>query len=119
MSTPKTPQAVFNKVAKHLLKQKERSVGSLNGRDRCLYRGPNGLKCAVGCLIPNKMYSPDMEGKILGRDVLAACGLPGSMVPLLISLQIMHDHCLPKEWPDRLRGIAKDYNLDASVLDGM
>ena len=28
---------------------------------RCMYRGPNGTKCAVGCLIPDEMYLPEME----------------------------------------------------------
>lgn len=28
----------------------------------CLYRGPNGKKCAVGMFIPNKLYSKTIEG---------------------------------------------------------
>lgn len=29
----------------------------------CLYRGPNGRKCAVGMFIPDDKYSERMEGK--------------------------------------------------------
>lgn len=28
---------------------------------RCAYRGKGGVKCAVGCLIPDDVYSKDME----------------------------------------------------------
>ena len=28
----------------------------------CMYRGPNGLKCALGWCIPDYMYAPEMEG---------------------------------------------------------
>jgi hypothetical protein len=27
----------------------------------CMYRNPQGAKCAVGCLIPDEMYNPQME----------------------------------------------------------
>lgn len=30
----------------------------------CLYRNPNGRKCAAGFLIPDEYYYPDMEKKI-------------------------------------------------------
>lgn len=38
----------------------------------CLYRTPEGNKCAVGCLIPDEVYTPDMEG--VGIDSLLDCG---------------------------------------------
>jgi len=28
----------------------------------CLYRSPDGLKCAVGCLIPDDLYDEDQPG---------------------------------------------------------
>lgn len=29
--------------------------------NRCLYRGPNGTKCFIGVLIPDELYSPELE----------------------------------------------------------
>lgn len=52
-------QQVFDKVALHLLKQNKRSEESANGA--CLYRGPNGTMCAVGCLIPDELYDSSTE----------------------------------------------------------
>lgn len=34
----------------------------------CLYWGPNGTKCAVGFLIPDELYSPNLENKIPTDD---------------------------------------------------
>ena len=50
-------QEIFDTVVTHLLTQ---GVRSANG-DICLYRGPNGTSCAVGCLIPDEMYEPEMD----------------------------------------------------------
>jgi hypothetical protein len=33
------------------------------GTDKCDYLGPDGAKCAIGCLIPAKLYTSDIEGK--------------------------------------------------------
>lgn len=35
------------------------------GGNGCYYRGPNGSKCAVGCLIPDSVYRPEMENNTL------------------------------------------------------
>ncbi len=51
-------QAVFDKVVKHLLTQKRRS----EGKQGCAYRGKDGDMCAVGCLISDKAYDPEIEG---------------------------------------------------------
>lgn len=49
-------QETFNKVAEHLLRQGrkalERDTPSYWGNN-CRYRTPDGLACAVGCLIPD------------------------------------------------------------------
>lgn len=34
-----------------------------NVKMACLYRGPNGTKCAVGHLIKDEFYNSDFEGK--------------------------------------------------------
>ena len=42
---------------------------SLNGKS-CLYRGPNGLKCAAGLLIPDEDFDLSWEG----QSVSSVCG---------------------------------------------
>ena len=61
-----TCQEVFDKVAKHLLMQGEQAIGThTTGGSKttcCMYRTPDGMKCAVGCLIKNQYYTPEIEG---------------------------------------------------------
>ena len=63
-----TRQAAFNKVARHLLRQNAKST---NKDGECLYRGPNGLRCAVGALIPRRVKNLIAAGKCLvaGRNL--------------------------------------------------
>lgn len=59
--TQKTWDA-FQKVKNHLLTQKEKSVKRFRYSDPiCQYRGDTGTSCAIGCLIPNEIYTEDME----------------------------------------------------------
>jgi hypothetical protein len=57
-------QPLFDEIVAHLRKQNARSlnVSQLTGASGCAYRGDNGLTCAVGCLIPDELYSPFIEG---------------------------------------------------------
>lgn len=50
----------FQKVKNHLLTQQQYSQDH-NGN--CSYRGINGLSCAIGCLIPDDLYTYEMENK--------------------------------------------------------
>ena len=52
-------QKVFDTVLTHLRTQNRRAV---NGSGGCVYRSPEGLKCAIGCLIPDELYRSSMEG---------------------------------------------------------
>jgi hypothetical protein len=65
-----TKQQVFDQVVKHLLKQGKRAYQEGKG---CRYRTDDGLKCAVGCLLPDAAYTPDMEGGLVGNPELKAC----------------------------------------------
>lgn len=114
----KTLQDVFNTVATHLLKQNERSGGA----KACLYRdGP--LKCAVGVLIADEHYRPDLEEKgansYLVMQALTRSGWPESTKAesLYYALQVVHDDFEPEEWREKLASVAKLYNLDASCLN--
>lgn len=56
-------QEMFTKVWKGLEGQNWQQSLQEGSTDRCRYRGPNGLKCAAGHLIPDEMYSPELEGE--------------------------------------------------------
>jgi|694.fasta_scaffold25162_3 hypothetical protein len=51
------PQEIFNTVAKHLFKQGKRSVDERF----CRYHNNDGLKCAVGILVSEEEYFPEMD----------------------------------------------------------
>jgi len=115
-----TRQEIFTKVARHLLRQKKKAA-SLDGHT-CVYKTPrSGLKCAIGCLIPNKLYDPGMEGLGLEqnaqvqevlRKVGVRCSRPVDQ-RFLSALQKIHDDLdiTPKDWPEKLRQLAKQHKL--------
>lgn len=117
-------QKVFNRVARHLLRQGRRSVldSAVNG---CAYQGKGGLKCAVGCLIKDEFYSPSIETKrVYSSYVVGALRRSGverkvCNSPLLEDLQILHDNVKPYRWPGALRVLARRYKLDVSKVVGL
>ena len=52
-------QEMFDKVCQHLKTQKKRSM--LSNYGLCAYRDHDGLKCAVGALIPDDFYDVYMN----------------------------------------------------------
>ena len=121
-------QEAFDKVATHLLTQNKRSV-SLD-EQTCLYRSPDGLKCAIGCLISDEDYLPEMDDE---DSPLSVNGLISTLykfhsIPsiqklntldneFLNELQTMHDFTPTTDWKNELLKISKSYNLNARVLN--
>ena len=60
-----TAQEIFDTVALHLLAQGEPAVAA-DGHT-CAYRGLGGAKGAVGVLVPDEAYTPEMEGTSIYR----------------------------------------------------
>lgn len=121
-------QEVFDKVARHLILQNAQSVKKYSDGDgvmsppACAYRGEGGLKCAAGCLIPDELYSRDMEGTMFSliweSDNRLQELFNFSTSVLVTDLQILHDHPSgPSFWPDRLRNLAIKHKLDSKVVD--
>lgn len=126
-----TPQDIFDTVARHLFTQGERSARLVLDDDgepedtECLYRGPNGMSCAIGALLPDAAYRESMEGQGAVQlcrqwsDVLPAW-MPAN-VDLLEDLQIIHDRAI--NWKDEatmkfaLALLADRTGLDKSILD--
>lgn len=106
-----TLQEIFDTVSKHLLKQNERSGFS---DDSCSYRGPNGLKCAAGVLIPDKEYTFDIfEGKDWSHLVRNQY-VESRFSKEITELQQIHDCDPVKRWKDELIKFAEHYNLQVN-----
>lgn len=94
-----TAQEVLNKVVAFMRKQGGPSIevemAEHSTHTRCRYRGPQGRRCAVGCLIPDETYEPYMEGlSVKNARVsfkLGALGLH-QHEDLLNRLQCAHDY---------------------------
>lgn len=92
-------EEIVKTVLTHLRSMKTRSVIPEHpdtGVSQCVYRNADGNKCAVGCLIPDELYDPVMEGGTLAQQLHV---MPESLKSLfsrhlgvLMELQIIHDN---------------------------
>lgn len=136
----KTTQEIFDTVARHLLTQKARSECLIDFDGEmakgCAYRTPDGLMCAVGCLIPDDLYDPIIEN-VAVQGVMAVAKMKDTApsyvklfnilvelgmatddkMKLLSNLQRTHDQCPPDQWRQALRNIAINRGLSPAVLD--
>lgn len=103
-----TEQQVFDYVALRLLMQGEKSR-SEDGE--CALRGVrNGLKCAIGWLIPDELYRPSMEWE--GPTDIVAKRWTDAHDRLLANLQSVHDDDPAELWGDGLNNVAGDRGLE-------
>ena len=131
-----SPQEIFDRVAQHLVTQGMRSM-TMNPENSdlpaiCSYKNPDGLKCAVGVLIPDAVYAPEMEGRAIctvsrlfdsgyaeeGTNLLGQALLDvgvdirdENVSALLQRLQDIHDEGEVSLWPEALKAAADDYRL--------
>ena len=132
MSQRQINQAAFDAVVNHLLTQGQQSLRSadlgqmVKGQPRCLYRNPEGLKCAVGGIIDDRDYKPEMDDGTHGgtgiADLVIEHSFPNSPhmraeLNLLRELQYVHDGFAPKDWREQLRIVGGRNNLDMSCVD--
>jgi hypothetical protein len=112
-------QAVFTTVANHLLKQGKRSVTEEAFIASCVYRGDDGLKCAIGVLIPDELYTPSMEGKQATVLIQTNPKLYAHLeiknffddTNFLMELQQLHDEKDPVTWVYELKLLADRHKL--------
>lgn len=121
-----TPQKIFDKVAAHLFAQGKRAMADPDCHSgQCMYRGPNGSKCAVGVLIPDKLYRRGMEtctiNGLLDDEEFVLPAWMAENRELLWALQCVHDQ--HEAWGSsmamrsKLRAVAEVHGLDAAALD--
>lgn len=106
-------------VEKFLLAQRERAA---DGLGMCKYRAPSGLKCAVGCLIPDELYTKNIEGACLNQPngpeydelvkVLAQCELTN--LNLLEKLQFIHDELAVGKWRGAFEALKENLKENAA-----
>lgn len=116
-----TNQEVFDKVATHLLTQNKKSIDEEETGNACKYRGPNGLKCAAGILIPDDVYAPCMENVVIAtllREIPELAHLL-PFASLLFDLQQIHDWEEVKNWKTKLQELAVSHNLSTSRLKSL
>ena len=119
--TEYTLQEVFDVVATHLLTQNKKSQDS---HGQCLYKGPNGLHCAVGVLIPDELYCSYIEGGGISEAISYALSA-GIVSPnreyrpyikLLHDLQSIHDEYSHETWATELQRTAADNGFTCPTL---
>lgn len=122
-------QEIFDTVVTNLLKQGKRSFGpykpnayryaECNLISVCLYRSPDGSKCAVGWLIPDELYVPQLENMMVPTNgeendvshVLTKAGISKDDFYFLYRLQRVHDSCDVENWDVGFSKIAQEYGL--------
>lgn len=110
-------QEIFDTVTDHLRSQGRRSV---NEEGDCMYRGPDGLMCAVGCLLTDDEVEDINEGWAVDQIILPERLKNHS--ELLYALQQAHDeiqeedevtgeNIFQRELTNMLEGVATRFNL--------
>lgn len=123
-----TKREIFEKVKAHLLTQNKKAAeitysspiddtGTRRTYEACFYLTPDGLRCAVGCLL-TEVYKPEMEK--MSIDILFA-DFPGEMeaaglskkghLTLLSRLQIIHDKFPVEYWEEQLNIVEREFKL--------
>lgn len=118
-------QTLFNFVYQGLLTQGGPSTtGTPLGREpMCMYRGLGGRKCAIGLLIPDEKYTPEMDNGIGLCGVLDEIGgYTKERLNFFYNMQRAHDRAArtvsltDRTWEDALteqmKTVALGYQLD-------
>ena len=119
-----TKQEIFDYIVKALFAQGEPSVSSYDFGLICVYRSASGLKCAVGHIITDDQYSPEMDN---GDGISASRLCKIVSIPLIDrnpdfmdDIQAVHDNWEKGndiEFVDRLRQFADRHSLRHDVIN--
>jgi len=112
---------IYERVSTHLLMQRAVSEDE-NGT--CRLHGNNERQCAIGSLIRNDVYSPDIEGLGISYYQHTCDGAllralyasdiniyDKTIVELLTELEEVHDNAHVDEWPALLTMIGRRHAL--------
>ena len=110
-----TPQEAFDKVCLHLDAQGHQSTK--NGC--CAYRGFNGDKCAIGCLIPDENYVSSIEGNVLENLIDDGIIITPLSIDFLDGLQMAHDRHLWCDIKFELLNVAERHRLNTDLCHSL
>ncbi len=94
----------------------------------CFYRTDDGRRSALGCLIPDAVYTDDLEDRDpadLPRRVFDALDAESDdEIAFLVALETAHDNAAKRSggaefwplWADALEGIAREHSLTLSAI---
>lgn len=133
-------QETFDKVARLIIAQGRRSIKG----DNCVYAGPDGTGCAIGCLLPRDVaerwdtyvgghgfsMTTVFERDYMRREEQEACirDLEAAGIPtdrhFLQRLQQAHDGAhngvaFKESFKTKMELLAVDFNLDPSILESV
>jgi hypothetical protein len=123
-------QEIFDAVVKHLMAAPSRSVNLKT--NACMYRTSDGAKCAVGAILPDECYRPEMDHDTAGTSIRSLVVNHPEWVPfwmrrnveLLQVLQTVHD--TSANWMDgksdmirKLHKVADDFKLKKRALPAL
>lgn len=76
----------------------------------CAYRGDSGTKCAIGHLLTDEEYTPEMEGSTIHGALLGRfLRNDSAMLDFLEELQNIHDVWSPSEWRTKFDALRIKY----------
>lgn len=116
-------QETFDTVVFHLRRQwaKAQIPGPTPGEFMCVYRTPDGKRCAAGCLIRDERYDPGLEFTAVGgtdqehnyrsNDVTLLIEELGHDIELVKGLQAVHDDANVAAWETELERVATEFCL--------
>lgn len=113
-----TTREIFNKVKTALLKQ---NVQCKDVNGNCVHINKNGLRCAIGHIIPNEIFDRKFNHStlhelliypqfqvILPTDIDSDSGFY-----FLRDLQTIHDGYQPNDWAQELNNFCIKWHLDS------
>ena len=114
-------QKFFEQAVTHCLMQGKVSQTASS----CAYRGPNGLKCAIGACITDEAYRPEHGWKNTAQpevlEMLVASGWSSDMVynnkVLLSAMQDIHDSGEPRKWREEFLRVGGKHSLDTKFME--
>lgn len=113
MTEYRTRQEIFDIAYRGLASQGWKQSSNASGS--CAYRGKNGLKCAIGWLIPDEKYKRHMDRGNSSIDhkpsVVNAAGINKSDMSFAVALQMIHDEVPSSELKASMEDFARDYGL--------
>lgn len=119
-----TNQELFDRVARHLIQQGRPATDGAGCRYRVFQPDGTVLKCAIGCLIPDHVYTRSLEmTPLTGAKFREITGLCIHQMSLAFALQGAHDkaHRTGDAFGEvilgNLRDVADAFKLSTNVLD--